>query len=108
MTPSRKRRGTWVRIPELENPPRKYTWRRFLLFLVIAAGVAAAGVCIRMAENEELGGSDNIASMWVFVCAGLCVYYALIVLYQIGRSRMRVGEKVSPSAGESSAKGMGC
>ena len=62
----------------------KYTWRRFRLFLAAAVFLLLMGAGVRCAEYRQVGYT-NAASMWIFVAAGLCAYYAAIVAYVLRR-----------------------
>ena len=62
----------------------KYTWRRFRLFLAAAVFLLLMGAGVRCAEYRQVGYTND-ASMWIFVAAGLCAYYAAIVAYVLRR-----------------------
>ena len=67
---------------------RRYTWRRFRLCLAAAVFLALMGFGVRLAEERQVGYTND-ASMWVFVAAGLLVYYAAIVAYVLRRDARR-------------------
>lgn len=66
--------------------PTRYTWKRFWLALGGAAFFAFAGWGVRMAEDSQLGYTND-TSLWIFAISGLFAYYALIVC--IVRWRMK-------------------
>ena len=72
---------------------KSYTWKRVWLFLAAAAFLVLMGFGVRCAEDRQVGYTND-ASMWVFVAAGLCAYYAAIVAYVLRRgARCRRGAR---------------
>jgi len=69
----------------------KYTWRRFRLALGLAIFFGVMGWGVRMAEDSQVGYTND-TSMWIFAVSALCVYYAVIVLIVRWRIR-RNGEQ---------------
>ena len=65
--------------------------------IAVAVFLVAMGFGVRCAEDGQVGYTHD-SSMWVFVVAGLFVYYAAIALYQLWR-RGRAGIRPkTPSA----------
>jgi len=67
---------------------RGYTWRRFGWFTAISAFLAVMGFGVRIAEDNQVGYTND-TSLWVFGIAGICAYYAAIVLFVLLRDRAR-------------------
>lgn len=55
-------------------------WKRFWLAIAWAVFFLVAGFGMRLAEDNQVGYTHD-ASMWVFGVSGLCVYYALVVIW---------------------------
>ena len=66
----------------------KYTWRRFRLSLAAAGFLVLLRAGVRCAEYRQVGYTND-ASMWIFVAAGLCAYYAAIVASVLRRGARR-------------------
>ena len=77
---------------------RRYTWRRFRLCLAAAAFLALMGFGVRLAEERQVGYTND-ASMWVFVAAGLLVYYAAIIACVLRRDARRPPPHADPPRG---------
>ena len=77
---------------------RRYTWRRFRLCLAAAVFLALMGLGVRIAEERQVGYTND-ASMWVFVAAGLFVYYAAIVAYVLRRDARGPAGRTDPPRG---------
>lgn len=74
-----------------------WSWKRFWLAMAAAAFFAMMGLGVRFAEDGQVGYTNDV-SMWVFVVAGLFVYYALIALYQLWRRKGRRRPKTPTSS----------
>lgn len=62
------------------------TVRRLKGAVVAAISLAALGVGVRIAEYRQVGYTND-TSMWIFVAAGLCAYYAGWVFFRSRRGR---------------------
>lgn len=74
----------------------RYTWKRFGLCLGASALFAVMGVCVRIAEDNQVGYTND-TSLWIFAISGLFAYYALIIcivrwwMKRMGRKPKRPG-----------------
>lgn len=70
----------------LASPRKPFcTYRKAIAFSVVSAAFLLLGFAVREAEANQVG-STNIASMWVFVVSGLCLYAALFIVWMKRRS----------------------
>ena len=60
--------------------------RRTRRSLVAAAFLALLGWGVREAEFASVG-SDNSASLWIWVLSGMCVYFAVVNVWMWKRGR---------------------
>ena len=86
---------SWINIPTPWNV--SFTLQTFAVFfsLVLLGGKCGTfsvltflllGFAVREAEFNQVG-SANMASLWIFVMSGFCLYLALFVVWMIRRKR---------------------
>ena len=59
--------------------PKRRNWKRFWFLVAGAAFFTLSGFCIRIAEDSQVGYTND-TSMWTFAIAAIFAWFALLQL----------------------------